>query len=74
MADPATIDPARLADSFLAEIPVEQLAPVLTSIGVGTWEVIEVDAPVPNGLIARIEGPGPPLIVSLTVDEAGRID
>jgi len=72
-ADPATADPAAFADVFLQEVPIEQLRQILSEIGPGAWTAVGVESIAPGAVAARLEGPGPPLLVQLQVDAQGLI-
>ena len=72
MADPATVDPTRFSDEFLALVPAAEIVEGLESLGVGTWEASAVEGD-EHGLIARLTGPGETQLVELALDDAGDI-
>ena len=73
LADPATADPARFADVFLQQVPIEQVRQVMSQLGAGAWTAVGVESIAPGAVAATLEGPGPALVVQLQVDAEGRI-
>jgi hypothetical protein len=43
LADPATADPARFAESFLQQVPIDQIRQALSEIGAGPWTAVGVE-------------------------------
>ena len=72
LADPQTADAVAFADAFLQQVPIEDLRQVLAEIGIGSWTAVGVESVAP-AVTARLEGPGPTLVVQLQVDDDGRI-
>ena len=73
LADPETADPAAFADVFLQQVPIEDVRQILSELGAGDWEAIGVESIAPGAVAARLEGPGPALVVQLQVDAEGLI-
>ena len=74
MADPATLDPDRFSDQFLAEVPAELIVATFEAIGVGEWNATQVRDTGPNALEATLVGPQMTLSMQLHLGADGRID
>jgi beta-lactamase class A len=74
MAAPGTLDPDRFSDRFLADVPAEQIAAAIESLGIGDWDASEVEIPDPDTLEATLIGPEMTIRAQLHLDADGRID
>jgi len=74
MADPATLDPDRFSDQFLAEVPADLIVATFEAIGAGEWNATQLRDNGPNALEATLVGPEMTLSMQLHLDADGRID
>ncbi len=74
LADPATVDGARLTAALLAEVSVEEIRAGLASLGGGDWTVTDVQPLSESAVVATVQGPNQALTLQLELDAAGAID
>ena len=71
--DPSHLDSDRFAPGFLAVAPIGKVRSIFAAFGSGQWQATGVSPFGADQLTAHLIGPGPPLVLHLVVDSAGRM-
>ena len=73
LLDPSRVDADRFAPRFLAVAPIDKVRSTFAVFGSGDWQASGVSPFGADQLTAHLIGPGPPLVLHLVVDGAGRM-